>query len=77
MLCLSICEETSWETCCYGIIIDGNTLGVVKYMKKRNPPFVIAEDKVDEFIQETADEEIIKRIYDMAEKFEKKIEERE
>ena len=45
-------------------------------MRKHNQPFVVAEDKVDEFLQEKADEKTINRIYDMAEKFEKNIEER-
>ena len=40
-------------------------------MHRHNKPFVVAEDKIDEFLQEKADEETIKRIYEIAEKFEK------
>lgn len=42
-------------------------------MRKHNQLFVVAEDKVDEFLQEKADESAINRIYDMAEKFEKQL----
>ena len=45
-------------------------------MRQDNHLFIIAEDKVDEFLQEKTDEERINRIYKMAEKFEKNIEER-
>lgn len=45
-------------------------------MRRYNKPFVVAEDKVDEFLQEKADEETIKRIYEMAEKFEKQLKEK-
>ena len=45
-------------------------------MHKHNYPFVIAEDKIDEFLQEKADEETINRIYEMAEKFERQLKEK-
>lgn len=47
-----------------------------KNMRRHNKPFIVAEDKVDEFLQEKADEETIKRIYKMAEKFEKPLKEK-
>ena len=44
-------------------------------MRKYNCPFVVTEDKVDEFLQEAFDEKVINRIYERAGIFEKKIKE--
>lgn len=35
-------------------------------------PFIVAEDKVDEFLNEKTDEKTIEKIYEMADKFERK-----
>ena len=41
-------------------------------MHQQNHLFVVAEDKVDEFLQEKTEPERKKRIYEMAERFEKR-----
>lgn len=36
-----------------------------------NPPFVVAEDKVDEFLSEKPDEDFLKKVFEVADNFEK------
>ena len=36
-----------------------------------NPPFVVAEDKVDEFLNEKPDEDFLKKVFEVADNFEK------